>query len=93
MSREKAVVSRENVLKGDNVSRGTPLVTLRNRNKSAPQIRTHLVLGGKRCYGSKQRGDRTNNIINIKIDMICPDGLGKILGTLARVTRRVLDHN
>jgi hypothetical protein len=40
MSRERVDVSRERALKGGDVPRRTPLVTLLKRNKNAPQIHT-----------------------------------------------------
>ena len=40
MSRERADVSREHVLKAGDVPRRTPLVTLLKRKKNAPQIHT-----------------------------------------------------
>jgi hypothetical protein len=40
MSRERADVSREHVLKAGDVPRRTPLVTLPKRKKSAPRIHT-----------------------------------------------------
>ena len=91
MSREKADVSRKNGLKGDNVEE----LLLLNSGigiKVLP-IRTHLVLRGKRCYGSKQCLNCIDNSINIKIDVISSNVLGKIFGTLASITRRVLNHN
>jgi hypothetical protein len=58
----------EEKIKGDNISRGTPLETFPNRKKSAPQIRTPVV---------DPSSQSIRNLLNNADHIICPDGLAR----------------